>query len=465
MDLIGPDLAKKLEHLGVPQNMINRALIGLTDQYQPLVQLLDQRVMPEEKWTDNQIRLLLHLLGGLDTDKDPGAIRIGEREGRIATPLLYEITGGFVHGIGRSGNLTAPQPKAAGASLMQNLTNRLVLDLIHFLGLNNVHAAVTVPLSTGMALGMALRGAALFHHVDLTSKPVVLMPRIDHQAPIKGIEFVGNQVIFVPTHVGKNYFYEDGVYCSMEEIEKQYKLMTGRVSAIISTTTFFAPRVPDDVKAIAKFAKQENLIHIINNAYGVQSPEILKLIRQAIEKGRVDAIIQSTDKNFLTPVGGSVIISPLSELIEMISQTYAGRASAGPIVQLMVALLAMGKKGYQELIKQQQQMRQTLEQELSSLALELGENIIKAGNPISCAMTLQQLSTDQIDALGGYLYNLRITGPRIINRYKSTFGSCTEDVLPPYIVMNAAIGAIPDHIPRSVVKLKQAIQQVKTKHK
>ena len=57
-----------------------------------------------------------------------------------------------------------------------------------------------------------------------------------------------------------------------------------------------------------------DLVHIVINAYGVQSPEWMKLIRSAIDAGRVDVIIQSTDKNFLTPIGGAVIASPYKEI-------------------------------------------------------------------------------------------------------------------------------------------------------
>lgn len=38
------------------------------------------------------------------------------------------------HGIGRSGDLAEVQPKAAGSSLLNKLTNSLVLDVIRFMG-------------------------------------------------------------------------------------------------------------------------------------------------------------------------------------------------------------------------------------------------------------------------------------------------------------------------------------------
>ena len=87
---------------------------------------------------------------------------------------------------------------------------------------------------------------------------------------------------------------------STEEIEKAVNENT---AAILSTTTFFAPREPDKIKEIAKIAEEKKVPHIINNAFGVQSREIMKLVRGAVDAGRVDAIIQSTDKNFLSQSG------------------------------------------------------------------------------------------------------------------------------------------------------------------
>lgn len=45
---------------------------------------------------------------------------------------------------------------------------------------------------------------------------------------------------------------------------------------------------------------------------------------QASRKGRLDAFVQSTDKNFMVPVGGSIIAGYKKEFIENISKTYPG---------------------------------------------------------------------------------------------------------------------------------------------
>ncbi len=450
-----------LENLGVPSHMIKRSSIGFNAIWKPIMELFQQRKIPELGWSNFQIRQLLDILSNMDSDKDPGSIRIGEREGRISTDILNDISGGFCHGIGRSGELTAAQPKAAGASLMQNLTNKIVLSLIKSLGLPNVKAALTIPFGTGMSIGMAIRGALNYYKIDFHEKPIILMTQIDHKSPRKGIEYIGGIIEIIPGRYGENYYAKEGVFTNIEEIKEIFQTNSNKISAIVSSTCFFAPRVPDNIKEIAKFAKENQIIHIINNAYGLQTPTLLKIIRQSIDAGRVDAIIQSTDKNFLTPVGGAVITSPNPDLIDAISKCYAGRASASPVVQLLVSLLSMGKQGYLSKIEKQQQNRKILEEALSNVAKEFNEHIIECNNPVSCAMSLKNVNPDKIQDLGGILYNLRVTGPRFINIHEDPFGSCTNEMKWPYIVMNAAIGVKKEHINEAVVRLKRAIKQIK----
>jgi O-phospho-L-seryl-tRNASec:L-selenocysteinyl-tRNA synthase len=63
-------------------------------------------------------------------------------------------------------------------------------------------------------------------------------------------------------------------------------------------------------------------------------------VTAAIKVGRVDALISSTDKNFMVPVGGSVIYShKKKDLIDKINKFYPGRASGGPIIDLFLTFL------------------------------------------------------------------------------------------------------------------------------
>ena len=48
----------------------------------------------------------------------------------------------------------------------------------------------------------------------------------------------------------------------------------GKVLCIICTTSCFAPRAIDSVVEVAKVCKEENIFHVINNAYGLQCTRI-----------------------------------------------------------------------------------------------------------------------------------------------------------------------------------------------
>jgi hypothetical protein len=51
----------------------------------------------------------------MDSNTFPGQVGLGEREGRVACPLVARMHCRLAHGIGRSGDIAAEQPKAAGA--------------------------------------------------------------------------------------------------------------------------------------------------------------------------------------------------------------------------------------------------------------------------------------------------------------------------------------------------------------
>ena len=69
-------------------------------------------------------------------------------------------------------------------------------------------------------------------------------------------------------------------------------------------------RAADDVVAIAQVCARLDVPHIINNAYGVQSAALCAAITAAHRRGRVDALVQSTDKNFMVPVAGAIVAAP-----------------------------------------------------------------------------------------------------------------------------------------------------------
>jgi len=440
----------------IPQNMLDRGQIVINNFLKPIKTLFEQKSVPKEPWSDEQIEFLLLTLSNMDTDKDNKAARVGEREARIASKLHLQTSAGFCHGIGRSGFLTAPQPKAPGGSIMYEISNYLARDILRNFGLPNVKEVIIAPLCTGMSLSLTL--GALRPRIDdnnTSNKSTVIVPQIDHKAVLKAIDLMG-----LKTKIVKGKIYGDAVRIPIEDIESS---LDDDCFAIISLTSFFPPREHDNIKDISRLAQEKGLIHVIINAYGVQSPEWMKLIRAAIDAGRVDAIIQSTDKNFLTPIGGALIASPIKESIDKISQAYAGRASATPIVNFLISMLSFGISGYQKLIEEQQQNRKILEEKLSEVAIKINERLLDVHNPVAVALSLETLKTEQLYALGGALYNLRVTGPRVYNPKEKSFGTCCENYPTPYIVMNAAIGSKTKDITSAVERLEKAYLQITQK--
>ncbi len=55
---------------------------------------------------------------------------------------------------------------------------------------------------------------------------------------------------------------------------------------------------------------QMNLETQQNSFGGEQAQQLTKAITTAWRRGRVDAVIQSTDKNFMVPVGGAGMVQP-----------------------------------------------------------------------------------------------------------------------------------------------------------
>ncbi len=274
----------------LPQDLLERGLTVLSAEYKPIKLLFEQRRIPEQGWKDDQIARLLDLFSSMDSDKDSQAASVGERAGRVASPIVSKLAAGFHHGVGNSGNLSEPQPKAAGGSLLYYFANKLAIDAIKQFGAPNIKKALVFPTATGMSLALALSAAR-----DTTGANEVVLPRVDHKAPLKAIRLVGLKEKLVEGVIAG-----DAVKIPEGDVERA---ITKNTCAVLTTTTFFPPREPDNVKEIAKIAQEKNVPHIINNAYGVQSREIMKLVNGAVVAGRVDAVIQSSDKNFLTPVG------------------------------------------------------------------------------------------------------------------------------------------------------------------
>ena len=118
--------------------------------------LLAQRKLPKDGLSSTIIKNLLNELSLMDSNNHINIAGAGEREGRVYNDLVKFKNYDFSHGIGRSGDIYAIQPKAIGSSLMNILCNSLVLHALKLAGCKNAKECLILPLATGMAHVMTL---------------------------------------------------------------------------------------------------------------------------------------------------------------------------------------------------------------------------------------------------------------------------------------------------------------------
>ena len=225
----------------------------------------------------------------------------------------------FGHGIGRSGDLLEAQPKAAGSTLMANLTNALLLDLIRQQGVRSCKRCFLLPMATGMTLTLCM----LALKKERKAAKYVLWSRIDQKSCFKSITTAGfTPIIVQPVICPKTESYATDI----DTFEQQISVLgSENILCIFSTSSCFAPRNCDNLSSLAVLAKRYNIPHLVNNAYGLQSTYLTHQLEMAHKAGRVDLFIQSTDKNLMVPVGGAIVAGFEQDIVETVAKSYAGK--------------------------------------------------------------------------------------------------------------------------------------------
>ncbi|XP_067037810.1 O-phosphoseryl-tRNA(Sec) selenium transferase-like isoform X1 [Acropora muricata] len=432
---------------------------------------LEHKKWPLEGWDDISVELLLHELSIMDSNNFPGNVGAGEREGRVISSLVSRRHFRLSHGIGRSGDIAAVQPKAAGSSLLMKLTNSMVLDAIKMAGVRSVKACLLLPVATGMTLVMTL----LTLKQTRPGARFVIWPRIDQKSCFKCILTAGFQPVIV-----ENVLEGDELRTDLAAVEKQVKdLGSENVLCVLTTTSCFAPRTPDRLEEVAKLCKDQAVPHVVNNAYGVQSSKCMHLIQQAARVGRVDAFIQSTDKNFMVPVGGAIVAGFDEKFIDAVSKTYPGRASATPSIDLFITLLTLGSQGYQRLLQQRKEVYSYLSEGLSRVATAHGERLLNTkGNPISLAISLERLSNGLelnaagVTQLGSMLFTRCVSGARVVSPDTSKeinghvftgWGAHAKSYRCAYLTAAAAIGMAKEDVDTFLRRLDRCLSKLTAK--
>lgn len=131
-------------------------------------------------------------------------------------------------------------------------------------------------------------------------------------------------------------------------------------------------------------------------------------------------MVQSTDKNFMVPVGGAVVASPHAAFIDAVSGCYPGRASMTPVLDLFITLLSMGEQGYRRLLDERQRLCVVLQDGLRGLTEKHGLQVLAASkNSISTAVSLDPLVPEQsrrecLTFLGSMLFQRSVSGCRVV---------------------------------------------------
>ena len=395
----------------------------------------------------------------------------GEREGRVLSRLVSSRHFGLAHGIGRSGDLTAQQPKAIGSSLLQLLSTALTRHALQLAGLPSATHCLLTPVATGMTLTLALLALQSERDSGATRPRYVVLPRIDQKTCVKCITAAGLQPSIVQLTTAPH---SDALVTDVAAVEARIAELGGpsSVLCVMSVTSCFAPRGSDDVVGLAVMCERLGVAHLVNNAYGVQSRPVMAAIERAGRVGRVDAVVQSMDKNFMVPVGGAVVCevggaqqqraahipppsqpsgqsgaaasastsdstsdstsaprpAPRSSLVSSMSRLYPGRASSSSLTDLLLTLLTLGEAGWLSLLSKRTALFERLSDKLTQLAERHGERVLHTAdsNDISIALTLTlpaagssesradgSSAARSLSLLGSMLYRRGVSGMRV----------------------------------------------------
>ncbi|XP_013099593.2 O-phosphoseryl-tRNA(Sec) selenium transferase [Stomoxys calcitrans] len=460
------DFSKISEKL-VPANYLKLALDSQKSREIQVKELFDKRKLPENGWSDELIEYVVHQLAALDSNNFEHKAGLGEREARIACGLVAQRHYRFGHGIGRSGDLLEAQPKAVGSTILAQLTNALLLDLIQSMGVQSCKSCFLVPMATGMTLTLCFLS---LRKVRPKAKHI-LWSRIDQKSCFKSMTTAG----FIPVIINTQRSNEDeSLYTNIEEFQKIMEALNKEeILCIMSTTSCFAPRNCDNIIELAELAKKYEIPHIVNNAYGLQSTYYCHQIQQAQRTGRIDMFIQSTDKNLMVPVGGAIVAGFDETTVQNVAKSYAGRASSSQSLDVFMTLLSLGKTGYLNLSKARKNLFMELKQKLNVISKQHGCKVLETkSNRISLAITFESLSIDEPTKFGSMLYTRGISGTRVVasgctktidNFEFKNWGTHEDLVSLPYITVAASIGITEEDINIFLRKFSDLLKKYKEK--
>ena len=464
------------EALALTEGFVSRADVAQGSQARArrsklLVSLLSSRRLPKTGWDDASIEAFIADASAMDSNNFLDNVGVGEREGRVFSPLVARRHWNLAHGIGRSGDVAAEQPKAAGSSLLSKLTNLLVADAMRVAGMEDMGPALVLPLATGMTLTLVL--LAMRQKRPKTARKVVWC-RLDQKTCVKAVVGAGLELVVVPPLLRGDELVTD--VAAIERAIDASECGADDIVCVVTSTSCFAPRGCDDIAAVAKLCAARGVGHVVNHAYGVQARQLCDAVTRGWRRGRVDAVVQSTDKNFMVPVGGAIVTSGKGDtsVVDLVRKNYPGRASVAPSLDVLITLLSMGEDGWRRVLREREEAHAYMLDRLKRVAAEHGERVLETpGNPISIGVTLAGLAgteegaggdgdggaKDDRDAastrasdvsfFGSMLFSRAVSGTRVVAPGKTQvvggvtfegFGASHDAYPTPYFTAAAALG-------------------------
>ena len=213
----------------VPERYVRHAAQAKKRRENLIRGILSSRKLPVEGLDDLTIELLLQEVAALDTNNFTGSVGAGEREGRVYSDLVSRRHYRLSHGIGRSGNINDMQPKAAGSSLIAQLTRLFVLELVKLSGIVEAKSCIVLPVATGMAHVLTL----LALRQRRPEARYVIWPRMDQASVLKAIAAAG----FIPIVIDNELENQQAVRTNLENFRnKVEEIGAENVAAVITTT-------------------------------------------------------------------------------------------------------------------------------------------------------------------------------------------------------------------------------------
>lgn len=171
----------------------------------------------------------------------------------------------------------------------------------------------------------------------------------------------------------------------------------------------------------------------------------------------------------MVPVGGAIIAGFDEKLINQISKSYPGRASASQSLDLLITLLSMGSNGYKNLINERKELFIYLKEEMTKIAEKYSERILHTpNNPISIGFTLTKFgrNSNELTQIGSMLFTRFVSGVRVVApseekdisglKFKN-FSSHSNNYPCAYLTAAAAIGMTKNDVDLFIKRLDKVL--------